>query len=277
MGRGIVRALVILVALCMLVACVEQRVPPRQGSEIRSLVLVIEPFDEIKVTTHWMDLQRARQVYNPQTKRMETELGAREVRQSGTTSIRTDLDLRGDIRAALNRALSGRYKVDASDRRVPAIQEAFNPIGIALKGRAELVADAVEEAIPASSADAILVIRGPVGSIDYDYGYTPNRRDTWAAGRVQADYDYFLVDGTGLGVIAAIGPSFIADRRSPVASPPRNPAARFLAKPHAYRIAAREYDDENLAAFRDTLRQVIETDIPQQLRYLGLLPDNTGS
>jgi hypothetical protein len=268
------RALAVVILLSFLTGCVEQRVAPRQASEIGSLLLVVEPFDEIKVTTRWIELQRPREVDNPRTKRMETDLSTREVRQSGTTSIPIDLDLRGEIRSALQRALSGRYRLDPSDRRMPAIQESFNPLGIVVKGRAELVADAVEAAVPAGSADAILVVRGPVGSMDYDYGSTPGRRDTWAAGRVQADYDYFLIDGKSFGVIAAIGPSFIADRRSPTALP-RNPAASFLGKPHAYRIATREYTDEDLAGFRETLRKVIEADVPQQLRYLGLLPGKT--
>lgn len=264
------RALLACLLLLSLAACMERRLPEQEAREIRSLVLVVETFDEISVTTHWTDLQRSREVYNPRTKRMETEFLSKEVRQSGTKGIRADPGLRAELRGVLERALSVRYRIDPSDRRMPAIQEPFNPIGVAVKGRAGSIADAVEAAIPAGIADAVLVVRGPIGSMDYDYGRTPGRRDASAAGRVQASYDLYLIDGRTFGVIGAVGPGLRPDRRDPAAAP-RIPAVAFLSMPHAYRLASQEYDEKNLTAYVETLRKVIESDVPQQVRHLGLL------
>lgn len=266
------RVVMLCVILLGLVGCVERRLRPEEVGEIRSLLLVVETFDEIQVTNAWTEIQRARQEYNPQTKRFDTVLSSNEVRQSGGGILRADLALREQIRDTLSRNLAPRYRIEPADQRVPAIREAFNPLGITLKGRGALIADALEAAIPAGVADAILVIRGPPGTLDYNFGYTPNRRERGNAGRVQTGYDLVLVDGRRFAVIAAAGPHFLEDRRTP--GPPRAALMRpslALTSPHAYRMATFEADQEDLDAYRETLRQVIETAIPLQLRYLGLL------
>jgi hypothetical protein len=266
------RAIALCLMLMALVGCVEQRLPPEQVGEIRSLLFVVEPFDEIEVTSAWTQIQHTRQEYNPQTKRLDTVLSANEARTRGGGTLRIDLVLREHIRAVLGQALSSRYRIDPSDQRVPAIKEPFNPLGITLRGRDELIAEALEAAIPAGLADAILVIRGAPGTLDYNFGYNPKQRERGNAGRVQTGYDLVLVDGRRFAVLAAAGPRFQEDRRTP--RPPREALMRpslSLTAPHAYRIAVFEGDEKDLAAYRETLRQVIETAIPLQLRYLGLL------
>jgi hypothetical protein len=266
------RALWACLLLLTLAACMERRLPAQEAQRIQSLLLVVEPFDEVAVTTSWADTRRSEEVYNPKTKRFDTILVNYPVRESGTRKIRTDLDVRARIRSILQTSLSSRYRIDESDRRVPVIKEAFNPVGYTVSGPVGLVADALEASIPAGAADAILVVRGPAGSMDYDYGYTAGRRERGNTARVQADYDFFLFDGRTFSTIAAIGPSFKPDRRPDAPPPiPRPSPAKYLSAPHGYRIAADEADDTDMARLRDAVMEAIDGAVPLQLLYIGLI------
>lgn len=273
------RVLLSFIVLLALVACTEQRLSPQAVQNIRSLLLVVEPFDEVAVKTRTTaTTYQTLDLYNARTKRFEPVRTSQTTssRGSGTSSFMADLDVRGRIREVLDTQLSGRYRIVPDDRRVPALTKDLGRSGLTTEGPARLVADALKAAIPAGIADAILVVRGPAASVDYSF-WSDDRLDRTRSAFIQADYDFFLIDGRTFAVLAAIGPSFKPDRRSDAPAMLRPSPGKYLAPPHGYRIVRGEAAEEDMESLRQTVLETIDGTVPLQLVYIGLIPAPAGS
>jgi hypothetical protein len=268
------RVLLASLLLLALPACTERRLLPQEAQRIHSLLLVVEPSDEVSVTSSWTTNGWSElNSYNAKAKRFETTVyPSGPAYGHGTSTLRTDLDMRERIRSVLYAQLSGRYQVDPADRRVPAVQQAVNRLG-----QGDVVADAVKSAVPAGTADAILVVRGPVATLHYNYGQSVGRLERNHSAFIQADYDYFLIDGRTFSVMVATGPSFKPGRGPDAPSMPRASPGKFLVSPHAYRVISGEADVTDMARFRETVMDTIDGTVPLQLVYIGLIPPPSGS
>lgn len=247
--------------LLALSACADLRLTPEQASGIGSVLVVAEPFDEIEVSTRWTEMEYYVDEYNYKTKRTERVFRPHPVRRSGGATIAVDLQVRDHIRTALVSCLAPRYRVNFSDLRVPAIKSSFNPLGVLIKGRSQLVAETAQAAIPAGTADVIVVVRGPAGTLDYDFGDDSRYRLMERDGYVGSAYNVYLIDGRRFEVLARSTNSRSA------AAPRRIPT------PHAVRLAENRFRDEDLRQFRESLLLVIEGAMQEHLVRLGLLPD----
>jgi hypothetical protein len=269
------RALFACLLLLALTACTEQRLLPQEAQRIHSLLLVVEPSEEVSVNTSSYDAgSTAITIWNPQAKRAETVgVDSPPGTSRGTLTRRSGLDVRERIRSVLYAQLSGRYQVNPADTRVPAIQQALNRIS-----RGDAIADAVESAVPAGTADAILVVRGPVATLHYNYGQSAGRLERNHSAFIQTDYDYFLIDGRTFSVLAATGPNFKPAQGTNAPTPMlRASPGKFLVSPHAYRVISGEADATDMARFRETVVETIDGTVPLQLIYIGLLPQPPAS